>query len=135
MIKEEPLTLTTEDGANVEVCLYTDDSKRPQTAITIMHPTTDWRQHFILRPLAERGIAALGFTTRYSRREAELVLEHTILDMAAGVKFLRARGYERVCSIGNSGGRSGRRESCSRRSSRGSARRSAPDIQMTSNTS
>jgi pimeloyl-ACP methyl ester carboxylesterase len=104
LIKEEPLTLTTEDGANVEVCLYTDDSKRPQTAITIMHPTTDWRQHFILRPLAERGIAALGFTTRYSRREAELVLEHTILDMAAGVKFLRARGYERVCSIGNSGG-------------------------------
>ena len=92
MIKEEPLTLTTEDGANVEVCLYTDDSKRPRTAITIMHPTTDWRQHFILRPLAERGIAALGFTTRYSRREAELVLEHTILDMAAGVKFLRARG-------------------------------------------
>jgi pimeloyl-ACP methyl ester carboxylesterase len=104
LIKEEPLTLTTEDGANVEVCLYTDDSKRPQTAITIMHPTTDWRQHFILRPLAERGIAALGFTTRYSRREAELVLEHTLLDMAAGVKFLRARGYERVCSIGNSGG-------------------------------
>jgi pimeloyl-ACP methyl ester carboxylesterase len=104
MIEQEPVTLRTEDGAEVEAVLHHDPARPPTTAITIMHPTSDWRQHYILPRLAERGFGALGFTTRYTGREADLILEHTILDMAAGVKWLRERGYQKVLGIGNSGG-------------------------------
>ena len=69
-----------------------------------MHPTSDWRHHYILPLLAERGIAALGFTTRYSSREADLILEHTVLDMAAGSSCCASAGSEHIACIGNSGG-------------------------------
>lgn len=104
MIEQEAVTLQTEDGATVAATLHYDSARPPTTAVTIMHPTSDWRQHYILPFLAERGFGALGFTTRYTGREADLILEHTILDMAAGVRWLRERGYRRVLAIGNSGG-------------------------------
>jgi pimeloyl-ACP methyl ester carboxylesterase len=69
-----------------------------------MHPTSDWRRHFILPLLAQRGFGALGCANRYVAREAELILENTILDWAAGVDFLRRKGYAKVIGIGNSGG-------------------------------
>jgi pimeloyl-ACP methyl ester carboxylesterase len=104
MLQQEALKLRTEDGADVDAMLHFDDAKPPTAAVTIMHPTSDWRHHYILPLLAERGVAALGFTTRYTAREADLILEHTILDTAAGVKLLRERGFQHVVSIGNSGG-------------------------------
>ncbi len=76
--------------------------RRAKTAFIIMHPTSDWRSHYILKPLAERGFGALGCANRYSSREAELILENTVLDWAAGVDYLRQAGYSKV--IGNSGG-------------------------------
>lgn len=104
MIKEDPVTLTTRDGAKVEAMLHYDDSVEQKAVITLMHPTTDWRHHFMVKHLAERGIGAFGFTTRYTTREAELILEHTLLDMAAGVDHLRERGYRHVLGLGSSGG-------------------------------
>ena len=102
MIDIEDITLATEDGATAHGRLYLPP--RSETAVTIMHPTTDWRSHYILPLLAERGFAAFGFATRYAAREAELILEETLLDMAAGVRLLRGRGFKRVVAIGNSGG-------------------------------
>ena len=55
-------------------------------------------------PNSSSKCAVLGCSTRYSKREAELVLEETLIDMAAGVKFLRDRGYKHILSIGSSGG-------------------------------
>ncbi|HEY4134861.1 MAG TPA: alpha/beta hydrolase [Alphaproteobacteria bacterium] len=104
MLKEEAVTLPTQDGASVEMMLHYDDALPQTVAITVMHPTSDWRRHFMSKHLAARGIAVLGCSTRYSTREAELILEETLLDMAAGVKFLRDKGYKHVLSIGSSGG-------------------------------
>jgi len=104
MICEEPVTLTAQDGVKLEATLLYDNASPPCTALTIMHPTSDWRHHYILKFLAELGLGALGFTTRYTGREADLILEDTILDTAAGVEFLRSKGYSRVVGIGNSGG-------------------------------
>ena len=104
MIVEEAVTLETQDGVKVESMLHYDDAAPLKTAITIMHPTTDWRHHFILKLLAERGVGGFGFTTRYSSREAELMLEDTLLDMAAGIEFLKSKGYSKTLGIGNSGG-------------------------------
>ncbi len=104
MIEQEAAPLRSEDGKEFGVNLHFDGATPRKTAFLIMHPTTDWRQHFILGLLAQRGFGALGCTNRYSGREAELILEDTILDWAACVKFLRDKGYENVIGIGNSGG-------------------------------
>ncbi len=104
MIEQKMATLTSEDGQEFGVKLHYDSAAPRKTAFLIMHPTTDWREHFILGLLAERGFGGLGCTNRYSGCEAELILEDTILDWAACVKFLREQGYENVVGIGNSGG-------------------------------
>lgn len=101
---QEPATLTAQDGAQFAVTLHRGDDAPRKTAFLIMHPTTDWQHHFIVDLLARRGFGALGCTNRYTGREAELVLEETILDWAACVAFLRDKGYENVIGIGNSGG-------------------------------
>jgi len=104
MIKQEQATLTAVDGAKFPVTLHYDDAAPRKTALLIMHPTSDWQNHFMLPLLVARGFGALGCANRYSRKEAELILEETILDWGACVDHLRAKGYRTVIGIGNSGG-------------------------------
>ena len=104
MIVGETTQLTAADGASFEVKLHRDDALPRNTAFLIMHPTTGWQDHFILNFLAERGFGALGCSNRYTGREAELILEYTVVDWAACVDYLREIGYERIIGIGNSGG-------------------------------
>ena len=104
MIEEERIALVARDGVKSHAMLHHDNSHPRSTAFIIMHPTSDWRQHFILKLLAARGFGALGCANRYAAREAELILENTLLDWAAGVDALRAKGYRKIIGIGNSGG-------------------------------
>jgi len=104
MAKEETVELTAQDGVKSEAIHHYDDAHSRHTAFIIMHPTTDWRRHFILPLLAARGFGALGCANRYATREAELILENTVLDWGAGVDALRSRGYKKIIGIGNSGG-------------------------------
>jgi pimeloyl-ACP methyl ester carboxylesterase len=60
--------------------------------------------HYLLEKLAARGVAALGLNTRYMGNDSVLLLERAIQDLGAGVKWLRAQGFERIVLIGNSGG-------------------------------
>lgn len=75
-----------------------------RVAAIVMHPTSNFMGHYLLKPLAERGIAAFGLNTRYMGSDVVLLLERAIQDLGAGVAYLRQRGYERVVLIGNSGG-------------------------------
>jgi pimeloyl-ACP methyl ester carboxylesterase len=80
---------------------------RPQktlTAAIVVHPTSNFMGHYMLEPLAQRGIAALGLNTRYAGSDVALLMERAIQDVGAGVRWLREQGYERVILIGNSGG-------------------------------
>lgn len=104
MIKQEPATLTARDGTEFEAMLHFDDAMPRTVAFLMMHPSSDWRQQFLLAPLAARGFGALGCANRYSSREAELILEDTLLDWAACVDFLRSKGYQKIVGIGYSGG-------------------------------
>jgi pimeloyl-ACP methyl ester carboxylesterase len=104
VIKQEPATLTARDGATFEAVLHYDDAAPKNVAFLMMHPSSDWRQQFLLAPLAARGFGALGCANRYFEREAELILEETLLDWAACVDHLRSRGYEKIVGIGYSGG-------------------------------
>jgi pimeloyl-ACP methyl ester carboxylesterase len=102
--RQEQAQLTAQDGARFPVTLHWDDAVPQKTAFLIMHPTGDWQNHFMLPHLVARGFGALGCANRYSSHEAELLLEHTLLDWGACVDHLRAKGYRKVIGIGNSGG-------------------------------
>ncbi|MGQ3048587.1 MAG: hypothetical protein ACT6Q8_05650 [Niveispirillum sp.] len=75
-----------------------------RTAALIMHPTSNFMGHYLLAPLAARGIATLALNSRYMGNDAVLLLERVIQDMGAGVAWLRRQGFDRVVLIGNSGG-------------------------------
>jgi len=79
---------------------------QPPTAIMICHPTANFFGHYALAGLAERGLGAIGFTTRYVGNDSSLILENCLLDMGTMVEHLYANGYERVVLVGNSGGAS-----------------------------
>ena len=104
MIVQEPATLTTQDGVSFPATLHRDAGRQCRTAFVMMHPSSDWQQQFLLGLLAARGFGALGCANRYASREAELLLEHTLLDWAACVDHLRHQGYSKVIGIGYSGG-------------------------------
>jgi pimeloyl-ACP methyl ester carboxylesterase len=83
------------------------EGEQPATALMICHPTANFLGHYALAGLAERGFAAVGFTTRYVGNDTSLILENCLVDMGAMVRHLYdERGYERVVLIGNSGGAS-----------------------------
>lgn len=75
-----------------------------RVAAIVMHPTSNFMGHYLIQPLAERGICCMGLNSRYMGNDAVLLMERVIQDLGAGVKFMRSLGYERVVLIGNSGG-------------------------------
>ncbi len=77
---------------------------RGKVAAIVMHPTSNFMGHYLIRPLAERGITCMGLNSRYGGNDTVLLMERVIQDLGAGVKFLRNAGYEKVVLIGNSGG-------------------------------
>jgi pimeloyl-ACP methyl ester carboxylesterase len=69
------------------------------------HYNVDFSEHYLAEPLAERGIGFLGWNTRYRGNEAFFLLEHALIDIGAGVRWLRDEaGADVVVIVGNSGG-------------------------------
>jgi len=75
-----------------------------KVAAIVMHPTSNFMGHYLIGPLAERGVCCMGLNSRYMGNDTLLLMERAIQDLGAGVKHLRAMGYEKVLLIGNSGG-------------------------------
>lgn len=73
-------------------------------AAIVMHPTSNFMGHYLIGPLAERGICCMGLNSRYVGNDTVLLMERAIQDLGAGVQYLRAAGYEKVFLVGNSGG-------------------------------
>lgn len=74
------------------------------TVAILVHPTSNFMGHYLLAPLAERGIDAVGFTTRFIGNDSALTMENCVLDIGSAITYLRERGYRRVVLVGNSGG-------------------------------
>ncbi len=75
-----------------------------RTVAVVVHPASNFMGHYLLEPLASRGIDAVGLTTRYLGNDSTLIMENCVLDIGSAVAFLRERGYDHVVLIGNSGG-------------------------------
>lgn len=78
---------------------------RPRVACIATHYNVDFSEHYLADLLAERGIGFLGWNTRYRGNEAFFTLEQALVDIGAGVRWLRDEaGAEVVVILGNSGG-------------------------------
>jgi len=77
-----------------------------KVAAIVMHPSSNFMGHYLIEPLAARGIACMGLNSRYAGNDTLLLMERVIQDLGAGVQFLREQGYGKVVLIGNSGGAS-----------------------------
>jgi len=75
-----------------------------RVAAIVMHPSSNFMGHYLIAPLAARGVACMGLNSRYAGNDTLLLMERAIQDLGAGVQFLRAQGFDRVVLIGNSGG-------------------------------
>ena len=78
---------------------------RPKVALIANHYNVDFSEHYIADYMAERGYGFLGWNTRFRGNEAFFMLEHALIDIGAGVTWLREQaGVEQVVILGNSGG-------------------------------
>ena len=83
----------------------TPAGQRPKTAFIATHYNVDFAEHYIAPYLAARGFGFLGWNTRYRGAEDLFLLEHALIDIGVGVRWLReAAGVETVVILGNSGG-------------------------------
>ena len=94
--------LTTADGATVRGVLATVPGAT--TVVVLMHPRQDVTHHPLVPPLLAAGAAVWTQHTRSVNNDLTLVHEQALLDVAAGLAFLRDRGFESVVTLGHSGG-------------------------------
>ena len=79
--------------------------KSPKTAFIATHYNVDFSEHYAAEFLARRGYGFLGWNTRFRGNESYFMLEHALIDIGVGVRWLReSAGVERVVLLGNSGG-------------------------------
>ena len=102
-IRQEVVSLEAQDGGTSWGILNTPRDKTPQTAVISMHPAGSGRNR-LLAPLAQAGFAALGQINRYGTDKTFGIHEKMLLDIAAGINFLKSRGFRKIVLLGSSGG-------------------------------
>ncbi|HWP58660.1 MAG TPA: hypothetical protein VNL14_12285 [Candidatus Acidoferrales bacterium] len=103
-LESDLVELKTEDGARVYGTLVWRARAQPTTGVLSMHPGSHGFRHFSLDGLGEVGLAALRLRSRFAGDDSTLIMEEVMLDIAAGVKFLREWGCKKVALFGHSGG-------------------------------
>jgi hypothetical protein len=101
-VRREPVALEAVDGGIGTGILYT--TGRHRTVVCFMHPQADMSRHYATPGLLAAGYAVFGQNSRWLNNDALCIHEALLLDVAAGMRFLRARNFEHIVLIGNSGG-------------------------------
>jgi pimeloyl-ACP methyl ester carboxylesterase len=79
--------------------------RKPKVAMIATHYQIDFAEHYLADYMAIRGIGFLGWNTRFRGFETNFLLDHALVDIGVGVRWLReAQGVEAVVLLGNSGG-------------------------------
>ena len=96
------------NGAGFNPCqgiYFKPEGPAPKTALIATHYNVDFSEHYLGPYLAARGVGFLGWNTRFRGNEAFFLLEHALIDIGAGVRWLQeSAGIEHVVLLGNSGG-------------------------------
>lgn len=86
---------------------YSPAGPPPSVGIIASHYNVDFSEHYLAEPLARRGMGFLGWNTRYRGNDSWFLLEHALVDLAAGVQWLRQQAkVDTVVLLGNCGGAS-----------------------------
>ena len=94
--------LRTIDGAATNGFLYRRGD--PKAVVCIMHPREFLATHYMIPPLIEAGYGVFTQTPRSVGNDLRLEHEVALLDVAAGLTFLRTIGMSSIVLLGNSGG-------------------------------
>ena len=96
------------NGAGFMPCqglYYRPEDRRPTTALIATHYNVDFSEHYLGEFMAERGYGFLGWNTRFRGNEGFFLLEHALIDIGVGVRWLKEQaGVTQVVILGNSGG-------------------------------
>ena len=95
-------TLRTEDGAATCGVLYQGASTK--TVVCLMHPRENFTFHYLIPGLLDAGASVWAQAARSVGNDLRLEHETALHDVAAGVRYLREAGFERIVLLGNSGG-------------------------------
>jgi hypothetical protein len=107
-VRREPVWLEASDTGQSFGILYEParaaGERPPRHAVYLMHPRGEFSRHYVVPGLTARGYAVFGHNSRYLNNDTDMVHERLLFDIAAGMRLLRERGFERIVLLGNSGG-------------------------------
>ncbi|MGF2950769.1 alpha/beta hydrolase [Mycobacterium sp. THU-M116] len=84
---------------------YRGKGPKPRVAMIATHYQIDFSEHYLAEYMATSGIGFLGWNTRFRGFETSFMLDHALVDIGVGVRWLReAQGVEAIVLLGNSGG-------------------------------
>jgi hypothetical protein len=86
---------------------YAGGRPAPKVAFIGTHYDVDFMEHYLAPHMAERGFGFLAWNTRFRGNGQYFLLEHALVDIGAGVRWLRDEAkIDVVVLFGNSGGAS-----------------------------
>jgi pimeloyl-ACP methyl ester carboxylesterase len=104
-VRQTVVQLYAADGGKSRGLLYMPPDRKPHTAVIMAHPRAEFAQHYSIPYWVEAGFAAFSQNTRYLNNDSMMLHENLLLDLAAGMRFLREEAsFDRIVMLGNSGG-------------------------------
>jgi len=104
-VRHRVVQLYSEDRIKSRGVLWMPPQRRARTCVIMSHPRGDFSTHYSIPFWVEAGFAAFALNTRYLNNDTTMLHENLLLDLAAGMKFLREEeGFDKIVMLGNSGG-------------------------------
>jgi len=104
-VRQTVVQLYAADGGKSRGLLYVPANGKPRCVVIMAHPRAEFFQHYSIPYWLHAGFAAFAQNTRYINNDSMMLHENLLLDLAAGIRFLREeQGFERIVMLGNSGG-------------------------------
>ena len=100
-VTPEIVVLKAEDGGISRGVLYATGNER--TVVCLMHPRADMTRHYLIPHFVENGYAFFAQESRWPGTDIATIHEVLVADVAAAMTRLRARNFESIVLLGNSG--------------------------------
>src|ERR1700686_2785573 len=96
-VRQTVVQLYAADGGKSRGILYQAARGKPRTVVILAHPRGDFAEHYSIPFWGGRGLAAFAQNTPYLNNDSTMLHESLLLDLAAGIRFLRQeQAFERI---------------------------------------
>lgn len=93
------------DGVKSHGVLYLPPNRKPRSVVVMAHPRADLFHHYSIPYWVAAGFAAFAQNTRYLNNDSMMLHENLLIDLAAGIRYLREeQEFDHIVMLGNSGG-------------------------------